>query len=533
MLGFELSPSTQSGPPPEPRPLAAFFGQSGGTCVAVAAGLDGGLTIWSEVGAHHAACLILDNDDPTTRYSWRETLIAQLRNVYPVRILALTGSWSQLQSSGSGLSGSYTGNRAIGTSAATATASVTVGRDAPYDIWVHYTGRTSGGYVKVEIDGTQDAVNEIADPAGLGFKAFSAYSPTDMQRRQTMKVASGLSGAHTVTLSYGAPASPGGSAILIEAVSITAALADPHILPPLWQPNTAYEMGDEVQFDGTFYAARGNGTSGTNAPSHTNGIASDGLLDWRADFRPTYPEFVAIDYASEREYAARFAVAGAVTEVGGQTHGNEVLEAREIVLDGVAWTPETAGNGLSVGTAITIVEDTTWQTQLGAAIATCQLTRNITPAGIRHDVQVAGLGLRADFEWLYAGMLPMVHWDGESATTVIQTVAQAGGNPVVLADYAGLNPPNVNFAGVTRLGLSGTIGDAVIGYGHEAGALALQGNSLADFSAFLRPNLDARTASGSLDWAAKAYVAADLQGGLSIAANDIVGFYSRHVIKVT
>lgn len=533
MLGFELSPTAQSGPPPTPQPLAAFFDHGGGASVAIAAGLDGGLTIWSEVGAQHAACLILDNDDPTTRYSWRETLIAQLRGVYPVGTLALTGSWSQLQSSGSGLAGSYTGNRAIGSSSTTATASATVGRDAAYDIWVHYTGRTSGGYIKVKIDGTQDAVNEINDPANLGFKAFSAFSPVDMQRRQTIKVASGLSGAHNVTLSYGAPASPGGNSILIEAISISAALDDPHILPPLWQPNTAYEMGDEVQFDGTFYAARGNGTSGPNAPSHTNGIASDGALDWRADFRPTYPEFVAIDYASEREYAARFAVAGAVTEVGGQTHGNEVLEARTIALDGVAWVPETAGNGLSIGTAITIVEETIWQTQVGAEVATCQLTRNITTAGIRHDVQVAGIGPQADFEWFYAGMLPMVHWDGESATTVFQTVAQAGGDPVVLADYAGRNPPNVNFAGATRLGLSGSIGDAAIRYGHEAGALALQGNSLVDFAAFLRPNLDARTASGSLDWAAKAYVAADLQGGLSIAENDILGFYSRHVIAVT
>ncbi|MDB4112274.1 hypothetical protein N9571_06980, partial [Yoonia sp.] len=202
-------------------------------------------------------------------------------------------------------------------------------------------------------------------------------------------------------------------------------------------------------------------------------------------------------------------------------------------LDSVAWVPETAGNGLSIGTAITIVEETTWQTQVGAEVATCQLTRNITPAGIRHDVQLAGIGPQADFEWFYAGMLPMVHWDGESATTVIQTVAQAGGDPVVLADYAGVNPPNVNFAGVTRLGLSGSIGDVAIRYGHEAGALALQGNSLVDFAAFLRPNLDARTASGSLDWAAKAYVAADLQGGLSLAENDILGFYSRHVIAVT
>ena len=532
MLGFELSPVGQTGQPRGILPLADFFRPNGGTSVAIAAGLNGGLSLWSEVGPRHAACLLLDNTDPATRLSWRETLIAELRNVYPIGAFTLTGSWSQLQSSGSGLGGSYTGNRAVSTSATTATAEVTVSRAATYDLWVHFTGRTSGGYMRVDIDGAQTLVNEIDTPAGLGFKAFTTYTPTDLQRRQTIKVASGLTGTHTVALRLGGAAVPGGNAIIPEAVSTSATLADPHILPPLWQPGTTYEMGDEVQFGGTFYAARGNGPSGTLGPLHTSGIATDGALDWRADFRPTYPEFVAIDYASEREYALRFAVAAADSEVGGQTHGNERLDARTILLDGAPWSAKTTGNGLSLGQTLAIVEETTWQTQAGSDVADCRLTRQVMPAGINHDVRVTMTGPQADLEWFYAGMLPLVHWDAESGTTVFDQLDAPETTQVNFTDYTGTNPPNIPFDGQTRLGASGSVLGQPIRYGFAAGSIATTGNALAAFSSFLRPNLDGRTASGSLDWTAKAYVAANLDGGVALQSGDALAFFNRHVIAV-
>lgn len=358
MIGFELALGATQRPPMAP-PLAAFFRYGGGQSVAISDGINGGLTVWTELGDNHAARLRLDNDDPSTRLSWRETLIAELRNVYPVGAMTVSGSWSQLQSSGSGRAGSYTGNRAISTGSASATAEVTVDRAAPYDVWVHYTARTSGGYVRVDIDGAQSLVNEIVDPAGLGFKAFPTYSAVDLQRRQAVKVASGLTGSHDVTISFGGAATPGGGAIMIEAIAISGALSDPRILPPLWAPGATYAMGDEVQYGGMFYAARVGGVSGMAGPTHSAGIASDGALDWRADDRPTYPEFVAIDYPSEREYAIRFDVAGAVTEVGGQTHGHEALVTRSVSVDGVPFVPSMTGMGLQVGTSLTFVEDTT------------------------------------------------------------------------------------------------------------------------------------------------------------------------------
>ena len=528
MLGFELSPAAATRHPTQ-TPLAAFFRHGGGTSVAIAEGPDGGLTLWSEVGPGHAACLQLDNNDTATRLSWRETMIIALRKVYPVGALTLTGSWSRLQSSGSGLAGSFTGNRAVSTSAPSAVASVTVDRAEPYDVWVHYTARTNGGYVKVEIDGAQTLVTGIADPANLGFKAFPTYSATDMQRRRTIQVASGLTGVHEISLSLGGTANPGGNAILLEAVSISGTLSDPYVMPPVWQPSTPYEMGDEVQLGGVFYSARGDGNSGVDGPSHITGIASDGALDWRADNRPTYPEFVTIDYASEREFAARFATAGIATEVGGQTHGNEALTARVITVDGVAWTP---ADGFVVGQEIAITEQTLWRTQSGLDVATCQLHRRVEAGTIRHDVTLTGLGPQVDMEWFYAGMLPMVRWDGEQKANVVDRVWAPTGGPVVLDDFSGVSPPNVGFPGVSRPGLSGTALMTPFLYGHEAGALPIAGNQIGALEAFLRPNLDARIAGGNLDWGAKAYVALVSPEAVSFGDGDVVGFFNRHVISV-
>jgi hypothetical protein len=532
MIGIELSPAAVSSLVPAPQPMAAFFAHGGGRSVALAPGFEDGLTIWTEVGPHHAARLRLDQTDPTMRMSWRETQLAELRNVYPVGRMTLTGSWSQLQTSGSGFAASYTGNRAISTGSTGASATVQVGRDAPYDMWINYTGRTSGGYVKVEIDGAQTLVNEIADPAGLGFKALSSYAATDLTRRQSIKVASGLTGEHTVTLSFGGAATPGGGAIMVEAVAITGALTDPHILPPLWTPDTAYAMGDEVQFGGMYYAARANGVSGTAGPTHMSGIASDGALDWRVDSRPTYPSFAIIDYASEREYAARLDVGDSVVEVGGQTHGRDTLDARSITLDGVPWVPATTGNGLSVGRRIAMVETSTWQGGGSGPLATCQTSRAITAGAIHHTVQVAVTAASFDVEWFYAGMLPFVRWEGETAATVMETLTVENGTVVSPADYAGQTDDLVAFPATGKLGLTGVTAVGSFVYGHEAGALSVAGNRLDAFDAFVLPNIEGRTASGSIDWPAKAYISANVDGGLTLQEGDTLQFYNRHVISV-
>ncbi|HEV8035477.1 MAG TPA: hypothetical protein VGP75_11690, partial [Yoonia sp.] len=70
-------------------------------------------------------------------------------------------------------------------------------------------------------------------------------------------------------------------------------------------------------------------------------------------------------------------------------------------------------------------------------------------------------------------------------------------------------------------------------YGHEAGALAVPGNRLDAFDAFVLPNIEGRTAGGSVDWPAKAYISANVDGGLTLQEGDSLQFYNRHVISVT
>ena len=531
MIGLELSPAYTG--PAAPDPLAAFFARGSGAHVALGPGPQAGLSIWTETGPGTAACLRLDGANSGTRLSWRETLTCALRKIYPVAAFDLSAGWSQLQSSGSGLSGSYTGNRAVSTTSLTATISVTVARAKPYDLWVCYTGRSAGGYCRVEIDGSQVLVDSIGDPAGLGFKAFSTQSATDMSRRRTIRVATGLTGSHVVTLSHGGAATPGGASLMIEALALSADLSDDGILPPVWQPATAYTMGDEVQWQGTFYAARATGVSGTTPPVHLSGIGGDGALDWRADNRPSYPQFQAIDYASEREYAARLLVAGAATEIGGQTHGNEMLVARAVTLDAQPFVPVTTGTGLRLGGEIETVETTTWQRATGQPIGTCALTRRITPGAVRHDVQVTATGPDAVIDWLYLGMLPFVHWDGESAAIAVQEVAGPWGR-ISLAQTAGESPANISLGASPRLGLAGRGLTGDLRYGCEAVATtALPGNLVGPITTFLRPNIEARDATGPLDWIAKAYLAADLPAGLVLRAGDVIGFSSRHILAVT
>ncbi|WP_394177657.1 hypothetical protein [Yoonia maritima] len=527
MIGLEISPGyTGAG---RPQPLAAFFAPGGGQRVALADGPSGTLSVWTEIAQNFAACLRLDANDPGNRYSWRETLVTELRSIYTVADLQLSGSWSQLQSSGSGLQASYTGNRAISTSSASASALATVGRAEAYDLWIYYTGRTNGGYCRVDIDGEQTLVNEIDDPAGLGFKAFPTYTSSDLTRRQSIKVASGLSGYHEISITTGGTASPGGNAIMIEAVGISGSLNDDRILPPAWQSSTSYTMGDEVQHGGVFYTARATGTSGTTGPSHLGGIDSDGALDWRADNRPTYPNFVAIDYASEREYAAEFSVAGNTTDLGGQTHGNESLISRSILLDGVDWVPGQGVNGLSVGRQITITENTTWHRSEGGDIGECQLKRTLDPGEIRHDVTVIGTGTTADFAWIYAGMAPLVRWDGETKTDVFSTIEPTGYSSIHLDDYEGVTPANLVYDNAARIGMTGQFGVNGIRYGQEVGTLQVAGNAIGQFDTIVRPNLNGSSASGGSDWMAKVYATT---GAFQFQAGDTLGFYNRHVLKV-
>lgn len=312
---------------------------SGGSDVALERGRADEIKVWSGVGGNSYVCCVFDAGSEG-RLSWRRTdFVANLRKIYPFGDMTLNGTWNQQQSSGVGIISSYVGNRSgVATIASSRTAEIEVAGSGTYDLWVAFTGRTSGAYCRVDIDGSQALVNEISDPDSLGFKAFSTFTVTDLQYRQWKKVASGLTGTHTVLLTHGGD--DGGNQLRIEAVGVDANLSDERIMPPEWQPSTPYTAGDEVQLNGIYYSARSTATSGSGSgPTHTSGIASDGAMEWKADYKSTYQEQITIDYPSEREYALEATIV-AKDDIGGQTHENETLISRTIEIDGVEWARE-------------------------------------------------------------------------------------------------------------------------------------------------------------------------------------------------
>ncbi|WP_342068695.1 hypothetical protein [Yoonia algicola] len=116
---------------------------------------------------------------------------------------------------------------------------------------------------------------------------------------------------------------------------------------------------------------------------------------------------------------------------------------------------------------------------------------------------------------------------------MIETLTSANGIVVSPADYAGQTDDLVPFPAASKLGLTGVTPLVSFVYGHEAGALPVAGNRLDQFDAFVLPNIEGRTASGSTDWPAKAYISANLDGGLTLQDGDILQFFNRHVISVT
>jgi hypothetical protein len=144
------------------------------------------------------------------------------------------------------------------------------------------------------------------------------------------------------------------------------------------------------------------------------------------------------------------------------------------------------------------------------------------------DVTAASM----EVEWLYAGMLPFVRWEGEGATTVVDTLTAENGTIVTLSDYAGQAGTRVDLPLTRRMGLTGTTPEADFTYGHEAGALPVVGNPLGALDTFVLPNVDGASEGGAADWSAKAYVSADVGGGLTFQGGDSVQFFNRHVLSV-
>lgn len=108
--------------------------------------------------------------------------------------------------------------------------------------------------------------------------AFTTVDPDDgpfldTNSTDTTIYASGATGTITLTASTSMfTAAHVGALIRVDQEDLTAT--------PQWVTATAYTAGDFVRSEGKEYEAATSGTSGTTIPSHTQGTASDGAVNW-------------------------------------------------------------------------------------------------------------------------------------------------------------------------------------------------------------------------------------------------------------
>lgn len=66
------------------------------------------------------------------------------------------------------------------------------------------------------------------------------------------------------------------------------------VRPVTWTATTAYAAGDYCFYNGNYYSTSSSGTSGSTAPTHTTGSASDGGVTW-AYYSGAYEDFLFDD----------------------------------------------------------------------------------------------------------------------------------------------------------------------------------------------------------------------------------------------
>jgi hypothetical protein len=69
-------------------------------------------------------------------------------------------------------------------------------------------------------------------------------------------------------------------------------IADRPIRPATWTASTVYTAGAYTFYNGNYYQTTAGGTSGSTAPTHTSGSASDGGVTWTY-YNGAYKEFLA------------------------------------------------------------------------------------------------------------------------------------------------------------------------------------------------------------------------------------------------
>lgn len=500
------------------------------------------LSVWTEMKRGVWARVRYDNDDPTLSLSRKTIHVIPTLALLKATGMTQTGAWNTpTTTSTTGSTQRHVGNSAIATATAgrKLTQTLTPYDGQAYDLYISRTFRTAGGFCKVSIDGAQTLVNEIGDPQSLGFKAISCYGPVDNTRRQYIKVASGLTGAHTLELECVAGVPTGSSAsgtgtVTIEAALISSDLADARTYPAHWASGQTIAIGDEREYGGRYYCSTTTGTTGATPPTHTTSTASDGGVTWSAAgliYASGWIDVRDVDFASEVEEAIVSLVYNSVSyDIGGQTHGNEFQSNRVIEVDDIAWTWNDAAI-LTFGTKIDITEDIAWRTAIaGTTLASGTRLTTITAGKFADNKTVTvAPGINFTIASAYGAMLPLTRWDGFWGRETFTQLRLANGTSYNFDDYAQGAVQNLGLiysAAVSgSMGIAGNVVEAVYCFPVSVNGYIQSGSQA--FCNMKQDNVPVPP-SGSTDWTAKVYFGRANAVAEAIVPGQVLQFASEH-----
>lgn len=473
----------------------------------------------------------LDASGNTTPYGWSKTEI----NDYVEPLV-----WGDAGVTSSGSSGEltstdsvpYIGHRALQLLAVGAYIEVSLQvNQAGANVYLNFSGRTTGNIVNVTIDGSTALVNEAT--------TVDTYTPVDLTHRQSVLVASNLPAKSTpylirFTVSASKnPSSGAGDRFVFNAITLDGGeFGNPwsaRVRPKPWTASTAVSLWEERigQF-GRVYVATVAGTTGSTAPSHSSGTATDGTVTWTfvasSSFVNRSQTALLQAEGSQLEYAYEFRKTGDTTyqDVGGNLHGNERVTALRIYTDGAI--RNIAVGQYLVGNNIQFVQD------IYAYYGTLPTVEHLANTTLTHSIgggrvvvsHQSDFKLNGNFGYHYPAMWPVVYYSATDARTTFDEMELKQTGKIDPDSYSGQVNPFVG--GTTDLQMRAygsiykTIGTQVSptitgGDYYAISTLTVTDYGMGDYTygsrlASMAPNLSgATTASGGASWVMKMYFA--------------------------
>lgn len=335
------------------------------------------------------------------------------------------------------------------------------------DLYIIYASRTSGNFVNVLLDGTQDFLVLPKDDSGNSY--FDSYSANDLQYKQVVKIASGVpNGTHTIKLTLSPnknPASTGGR-FVFNALSFDSSDFGPwrkESDAKVWGAGQAVLKNQVRRHAGRYYYAVDDGTTGATPPTHTTGTVSDGGVDWTYRANSSYDLVDSVIHVagSQLEYAYEMKPTGATNkeDVGGALHGNEVQTALKIAVGNLS-VVLVDGSWLS-GDLITFTEvQHSTHSEIGAGstpIIQTTLTRTFKRQWVEMHHKNDAL-LDVVLGYYYPHMYPILHYHGASNKYAVRKIWSPSDGDRKCSDFYNQTNP---FVGRTKDTLMIAYGDCL------------------------------------------------------------------------